>query len=45
MEGRLIGVRGTPTVFINGRRLKDRSLNGFQQIIDSELAKLAKKKS
>jgi len=44
MEGRLIGVRGTPTLFINGRRLKDRSLNGFQAIIDSELAKSGKQK-
>ena len=44
MEGRLIGVRGTPTIFINGRRLQNRSLNGFQEIIDSELAKLSKKK-
>ena len=29
-EGRQAGVRGTPTVFINGRRLNDRSLKGFQ---------------
>jgi protein-disulfide isomerase len=43
MEGRLIGVRGTPTLFINGRRLKDRSLKGFQEIIDQELAKRDKK--
>ena len=42
MEGRLIGVRGTPTLFVNGRRLKDRSLNGFQRVIDSELRKLQK---
>ncbi len=45
MEARLAGVRGTPTVFINGRRLKDRSLNGFQAIIDSELSKLGRKKA
>ena len=43
MEGRMIGVRGTPTLFINGRRLKDRSLQGFQRLIDSELQKLNKK--
>lgn len=43
MEGRLIGVRGTPTLFINGRRLQDRSLKGFQEIIDQELAKRDKK--
>lgn len=31
------GVRGTPATFINGRRLKNRSLRGFQQIIDKLL--------
>lgn len=36
------GVTGTPTVFINGRRLSERSLQGFQKIIDEELAKAAK---
>ena len=39
-EGFQVGVRGTPTIFINGRRLKQRSMQGFQAIIDSELAKL-----
>ena len=39
-EGFQAGVRGTPTIFINGRRLKQRSLQGFQAMIDSELAKL-----
>jgi protein-disulfide isomerase len=43
MEGQLVGVRGTPTLFVNGILLKDRSLNGFQAIIDRELAKQAKK--
>ena len=33
------GVRGTPTIFINGRLLQQRSLPGFKQIIDEELAK------
>jgi protein-disulfide isomerase len=33
------GVRGTPSIFINGRMLKQRSLPGFKQIIDAELAK------
>ena len=41
-EGRQAGVRGTPTIFINGRRLKDRSLKGFQAAIDKELQKLSK---
>ncbi len=33
------GVRGTPAIFVNGRRLKNRSLPGFKQLIDSELGK------
>ena len=41
-EGRQAGVRGTPTIFINGRRLKDRSLKGFQAAIDKELQKMSK---
>ena len=36
--GRL-GVSGTPTIFINGRKLKQRSLAGFQAMIDDELKK------
>lgn len=31
------GVTGTPTVFINGKRLKNRSPEGFQLLIDQEL--------
>ena len=42
-EGFQAGVRGTPSIFVNGRRLKQRSMQGFQMIIDSELAKLRKK--
>ena len=42
-EGAQAGVRGTPTIFINGRKLKDRSLNGFQAAIDKELQKLGKR--
>ncbi len=33
------GVTGTPTIFINGRLLKNRSMQGFQQMINSELSK------
>ncbi len=33
------GVSGTPTIYINGRKLKKRSLEGFQDMIDEELAK------
>lgn len=38
-EGVEAGVRGTPTIFINGRLLKNRSLSGFRAIIDKELGK------
>ena len=37
------GVRGTPTFFVNGVLVKDRTLNGFQQLIDQALEKVAKK--
>jgi protein-disulfide isomerase len=43
-EGVNAGVRGTPTIFINGRRLQQRSLDGFMTIIDDELKKVDKKK-
>lgn len=33
------GVTGTPTIFINGRLLKNRSMQGFQQMINAELKK------
>ena len=42
-DGAQAGVRGTPTIFINGRRLKNRSLPGFQAAIDKELQRLGKK--
>ena len=38
-QGSRIGVRGVPAIFINGRRLKQRSLQGFSAIIDKELEK------
>ena len=38
-DGRKAGFKGTPTVFINGRRLRKRSLQGFSEIIDKELQK------
>jgi len=41
-QGSQLGVRGTPTVYVNGRLLRDRSEKGFQQVIDSELAKQKK---
>jgi protein-disulfide isomerase len=39
-----IGVRSVPSVFVNGRKLKDRSLNGLQALIDKELESLKQKK-
>jgi protein-disulfide isomerase len=33
------GVRGTPTLFINGKQLRDRSMSGFQAAIEKELRK------
>jgi thiol-disulfide isomerase/thioredoxin len=33
------GVTGTPTLFVNGRLLKERNLQGFQHMIDEELQK------
>lgn len=43
-EGIQAGVRGVPAVFVNGRKLKDRSLKGFQALIDKELEILGQKK-
>jgi protein-disulfide isomerase len=36
-QGIEAGVNSVPTVFVNGRRLKQRSLDGFQKLIDKEL--------
>ncbi|MBI5118758.1 thioredoxin domain-containing protein [Candidatus Poribacteria bacterium] len=33
------GITGTPTILVNGRLLKKRSLAGFQEMIDAELKK------
>jgi protein-disulfide isomerase len=43
-EGKNAGVRGIPTIFINGRLLRDRSFPGFQAAIEKELAKEGRKK-
>jgi protein-disulfide isomerase len=40
-EGNRAGVRGTPTVFINGRLLRNRTLAGFQELIEKALKKPA----
>ena len=38
-NGQKAGVRGTPTVFVNGKRLKSRSMPSFQKAIETELEK------
>jgi protein-disulfide isomerase len=42
-EGHANGVRGTPAIFINGKRLKDKSLKGFRFAIEEELKSLSTK--
>jgi protein-disulfide isomerase len=44
-DGLRAGVRSTPTVFVNGKRLKNRSLKDFQTAVDRELEKLGNKKN
>ena len=39
---RRIGIRGIPSIFINGRPLQNRSVSGFQEMIDAELKKIGK---
>ena len=38
-EGASAGVRGIPTIFVNGRMLRNRSFQGFQAAIEKELAR------
>jgi protein-disulfide isomerase len=38
-EGYEAGVQGTPTVFVNGRVLRKRSLEGFSELIQKALKK------
>lgn len=40
-DGNRAGVRGVPAVFINGRSLRKRSLEGFSEMIEKELQKTA----
>ncbi|MDT8420233.1 MAG: thioredoxin domain-containing protein [Desulfuromonadales bacterium] len=39
-QGRNIGVRGTPTLFINGRRVQQRSFDEMSRMIEEELKAL-----
>lgn len=41
-DAKAAGVTGTPTIFINGTRLKNRNLPAIQALIDEELGKKAK---
>ena len=43
-DGNYAGVTGTPTVFVNGRLLRKRTLERFQKLIDKALDKLEKDK-
>jgi len=45
LDGQQAGVKGIPTVFINGRLLRDMTLRGFQTAIDKELKKIGKNDS
>ncbi len=42
-DGIQLGVRGTPTVFINGKKLRDRSMSGMETVIEKELQKQQEK--
>ena len=38
-EGQKIGIAGTPTIFLNGKRVKDRTFENLDELITRELAK------
>jgi len=42
-DGNKAGVRGTPTIYVNGTLLRNNSLEGFQAAIDKELEKRGRK--
>ena len=42
-EGIRIGVRGTPTIFINGKKLRDRGIKSMEAVIEKELRKQQEK--
>jgi len=37
LEGRKLGVNGTPTLYVNGKRVSDRSYEGLKATIESSL--------
>ena len=38
-EAKSADVTGTPTIFVNGKRLMNRSFDGFKQMIEASLGK------
>lgn len=36
-DGKQIGIRGTPTLFINGKKVKNRSIKSMEALIDKQL--------
>ena len=38
-EGISLGIRGVPTVYVNGKKMRDRSLEGLEAAINRELEK------
>jgi protein-disulfide isomerase len=38
-EGKSADVTGTPTIFVDGKRLMNRSFDGFKQMIDASITK------
>ena len=38
-EGARIGVRGTPSIYVDGRQLRQRNLAGFKAAVDAALAR------
>lgn len=43
--GQQAGVQGTPTVFLNGKLLRERTLPGVQKLIDREVARIKGEKN
>ncbi len=42
-EGRSIGVTGIPTIFMNGKRVKNRNIKSLKDMIEREQKKAADK--
>lgn len=44
-DGKQIGIRGTPTLFINGKKVKNRSIKKMEALIDEQLKAVKTKRS